>query len=276
MKYQRICPKCNKIIYSKSKFVIDEAIKNNRLCFSCAKIKYKTENEKRIASNERRKKCVDKKTGIYIRNCPVCSKELICKTIYEMNRQNKQQRKCISCAAKLKVFSNEHRKNLSIANTGKKPNDDTREKMRNSRLGKKHSDETKKKIAEGNRGKQYSVESIRKMRISTLELLENTVGQISPRYNPVACKAIDEYGKLYGYNFQHAMNGGEFYIKELGYWVDGYDKEKNVVIEYYETYHARQIERDTRRKEEIIKHLNCDFIILKEDCVHYNADGSKR
>jgi hypothetical protein len=252
-------------VYSKNKSVIDEAIKNNRLCFTCAKVKYKTADEKRFGSNKRRKKCLDKKTGIYVRNCPVCSKELICKNIYEMNRQNKQQRKCISCAAKSKVFSEEHRKNLSIANTGKTLSDTTRKKLSDALTGRKLSEETKKKIAEGNRGKLYSVESIRKMRLSTLKLLENTVGQISPRYNPIACNAIDEYGKLHGYKFQHAENGGEFYIKELGYWVDGYDKEKNTVIEYYEPYHDKPLNkiRDEKRQEEIINFLNCNFIILK-------------
>jgi len=35
------------------------------------------------------------------------------------------------------------------------------------------------------------------------------------------------------------MNGGEHFIPELGYWVDGYDKNKNIVIEYYETRHHK-------------------------------------
>jgi hypothetical protein len=91
---------------------------------------------------------------------------------------------------------------------------------------------------------------------------------INPKmfYNPKACDAIDEYGKLHGYNFQHAMNGGEFYIKELGYSVDGYDKEKNIVIEYYEKYHTRpkQIKKDLERQKLITEFLKCQFIILNE------------
>ena len=56
----------------------------------------------------------------------------------------------------------------------------------------------------------------------------------------------------------------EYYIKELGYWVDGYDKERNTVIEYYEKYHEKQVQRDLNRETEICNHLGCDFIILWE------------
>ena len=38
-----------------------------------------------------------------------------------------------------------------------------------------------------------------------------------PSYNPKSIPIIEEFGKANGYNFQHAENGGEFYIKTLGY-----------------------------------------------------------
>jgi len=104
----------------------------------------------------------------------------------------------------------------------------------------------------------------RKMRKSRIKYIESLNGQISPNYNPEAVKIIEEYGKEHGYNFQHAENGGEFHIEKLGYWVDGYDKEKNVVIEYYEKFHNKQKEKDEQRKQEIVKHLSCKFIIIKE------------
>lgn len=44
---------------------------------------------------------------------------------------------------------------------------------------------------------------------------------------------------------------------------NGYDEDKNVVIEYYEKSHKNQKERDERRKEEIIDFLGCEFIELK-------------
>ena len=88
-----------------------------------------------------------------------------------------------------------------------------------------------------------------------------------PAFNPDACKEIDEYGKTHGYEFQHALNGGEHYIKELGYWIDGYDIKKNVVIEYYENnhWHRRNKQKDIDRCNEIVHHLGCNFIILREE-----------
>tara|TARA_Y100000310_G_scaffold338977_1_gene430189 strand:+ start:961 stop:1548 length:588 start_codon:yes stop_codon:yes gene_type:complete len=106
----------------------------------------------------------------------------------------------------------------------------------------------------------------RKIRLSCIESWKNRTesGQIFPAYNSKACEIIDEYGKKHGYRFQHAMNGGEFYIKELGYWVDGYDTKHNAVIEYYEKYHRKTTKRDRNREKEIVKHLNCKFIIIRE------------
>ena len=103
-----------------------------------------------------------------------------------------------------------------------------------------------------------------KIRMSVIDTLKKKYGQIYPTYNPDACKIIDEYGKRNGYNFQHALNGGEFHIEELGYWVDGYDKEKNVVIECYENGHKRKKENDNIRQKQIEKFLGCEFIRIKD------------
>ena len=54
-------------------------------------------------------------------------------------------------------------------------------------------------------------------------------------------------------DLQHAQNGGEHYVKELGYWLDGYSPEKNIVIEYYEDRHRRQVEKDNQRQKEIME-----------------------
>lgn len=37
-----------------------------------------------------------------------------------------------------------------------------------------------------------------------------------------------------------------------------------MVIEYYESFHRNQNERDTRRKQEIIDLLDCKFVEIKE------------
>jgi len=125
----------------------------------------------------------------------------------------------------------------------------------NGFYGKKHKKETLKIIG---------IKS-RLNLINRIKFFSNSNYPIKTNYNPRACQIIDEYGNENGYNFQHAMNGGEFYIKELGYWVDGYDKDKNVVVEYYEKHHKKQIERDEKRKQEIIEHLGCKFVEIFEN-----------
>ena len=93
-------------------------------------------------------------------------------------------------------------------------------------------------------------------------------GQVSPGYNISSISILEEKANELGItDLQHAENGGEYFIKELGYYVDGYSKEKNTVIEYYEKRHNRQVERDERRQKEIMEHLNIPkerFIIIWE------------
>lgn len=114
---------------------------------------------------------------------------------------------------------------------------------------------------------QHSEEAKRKMRKSYIEELKEKHGEVvAPNYNPDACDIIEEYGEEHGYNFQHAENDGEHHIEELGYFVDGYDKKQNVVIEVDEPYHYENGElrqKDKRRQKQIEEHLGCEFIRIK-------------
>jgi len=166
----------------------------------------------------------------------------------------------------------EHKRNIGIAHTGKKRkpfSKEWRENLSKAGKDKEVSIETRKKISKSKTGVPRSKETRRKLRISTIKRIENQVGQISPNYNPNACEIIDEYGKEHDYNFQHAMNGGEFRISDLGYWVDGYDKDKNTVIEINEPSHYtpdnKLNERDKIREQEIIEYLDCKFIRIRID-----------
>lgn len=112
-------------------------------------------------------------------------------------------------------------------------------------------------------GKSHTKEVKTKMRKSAIKRLKNRKGQINPNYNSNACKIIEEYGMKFGCKFKHAENGGEYFINELGYWVDGYNKENNIVIEVYESYHYQGgslREKDKQREEEIKDFLDCRFI----------------
>lgn len=103
------------------------------------------------------------------------------------------------------------------------------------------------------------------LRLKAIERIERTLGStLKPSYNISACEIIDWINMYYGYNFQHATNIGEYNIKELGCWVDAYDKQNNIVIEFYERAHYKKDgklkEKELRREKDIIEHLNCEFI----------------
>ena len=75
------------------------------------------------------------------------------------------------------------------------------------------------------------------MRLRTIAMLSATNRNFHPGYNKSACKLFDEIINRTGYNIQHALNGGEYYIEKLCYWIDGYDKENNIVYEFDEERH---------------------------------------
>jgi DNA-directed RNA polymerase subunit M/transcription elongation factor TFIIS len=108
---------------------------------------------------------------------------------------------------------------------------------------------------------------IRIKRIKQIEKDKFNGNQIIPSYNKKACLLFDNIMKKTHTHIQHAMNDGEFYIKELGYWVDGYDKENNIVYEFDESHHfdknGNLREKDITRQQEISQLLRCEFIRLK-------------
>ena len=102
-----------------------------------------------------------------------------------------------------------------------------------------------------------------------LEILKNKYNgeQIIPSFNHVACDIFNKISKITNTDIQHAMNGGEYYLEKLGYWLDGYDKLNNIVYEYDEQHHFDKddnlLKKDITRQNEIINFLNCKFIRIK-------------
>ena len=110
-------------------------------------------------------------------------------------------------------------------------------------------------------------ESNRKRRLARLAHIESQKGQVIPAYNPQSIPVIETYSKLNGYNFQHAENGGEFRVPNLGYFLDGYDPIANVALEIDEGHHfdsnGNLLEKDVQRQKEIEESLGCKFIRIK-------------
>lgn len=51
------------------------------------------------------------------------------------------------------------------------------------------------------------------------------------------------------WNLRHAENGGE--IIKFGYFLDAYDEEKNIVVEYDEPRHYIDVENNILKSEDI-------------------------
>jgi hypothetical protein len=98
-----------------------------------------------------------------------------------------------------------------------------------------------------------------------------------PNFNVKACEYFDSIMKETKTNIQHALNGGEYIIEELGYFLDGYDKENNIVYEYDEPHHydfnGNLKEADVKRQDEITKFLGCKFVRIKEKDLKNIKDG---
>ena len=114
-------------------------------------------------------------------------------------------------------------------------------------------------------GKHHTEDSKQKTRESTINYiksLSNYNGNVA-RFSDKACKYIDNLNKEKNWNLQHAENGGEIQIN--GYFLDGYDKNLNIVFEYDEPRHYKDLinnilsEKDIQRQNNIINQLNCQF-----------------
>jgi hypothetical protein len=216
----------------------------------------------------------------WMRNCPICNKEIFHTERWVRNKFQKINKKCKSCGAynKGKSLSLLTKQKLRISQTGKIASIETRQKMSVSQSKRKHPESVKLKMrGSGNGmygvhrydtknpfyGKRHSEISRLKMRLASIQRLARQ--GVTRSYNPKACQKINEYGNQFGYKFQHAMNGGE--VELYGYFVDGYDKENNIVFEYDEPRHyvyGKLKIRDFVRMTEIKTHVGCRFLRFNE------------
>lgn len=115
----------------------------------------------------------------------------------------------------------------------------------------------------GFKGCKHTSETKEKMRVSAMNYLKEMKNVTCPRYNVNSIQYMNFLNEERGWNLQHAENGGE--VEICGYYVDGYDKEQNIVFEYDEPRHYVDInnsilyEKDIERQNVIIQKLNCDF-----------------
>jgi hypothetical protein len=219
-----------------------------RQCPTCNKSLTYSSYKNLWRANNNRVSCVDctksmpkkPKLEMYKRNCPECNVELIYSSLSTLKKA--KDKKCQSCVQR-------------PLSTGRRHTQATRNKIKKNHarpwLGKK---------------KPMTPETRKKIRLATINFIQATKGKCSPRYNPIACELFNKINKMFALNGMHAENGGEYFIKELGYWLDYYEPTLNLVIEYYEDYHNRTsiIEKDKIRERQIIDKLGCKLIIFRK------------
>lgn len=206
----------------------------------------------------------------YMRNCPSCGKELTYSRKDGVRNANKKNSKCNRCSQLGYIQTKEHKLNNSLSNKGRIITQEHRDNLSKTHhkywLGKTNKGQSERMI------NRFISDAFRKnSRIGAINYIEQVKlkgGHLYPRYNISSISIIEQKAKELGItDLQHAENGGEYHIKELGYFVDGYSREKNIVIEFYETHHKRYIEKDLIRQKEITNLLKCEFIIIKENGV---------
>lgn len=181
----------------------------------------------------------------FSKNCPVCSLKMIYIHKCHLNESIRKNRMCRNCKISLSVgsippnkgipCSEETKRKIGIANSvkNKKRYSNIEERKKTSLLVKQamHRPEIRKKHLESlHRSKWLKVRTDK----GQLELL-------------------DKWNKL-GFNFEP-----NYQVKtELDlFYIDGYDKEKNIVLEYDSKYHKKkcQIEKDLIRQQKILNIL---------------------
>jgi hypothetical protein len=211
----------------------------------------------------------------YKRLCIECGKERIYSSL-ESYCNSKKNARCNSCAKmgkrnplygkspwiKGKKMSDEFRSHVSEGHKnqipwikGKKHSEETKLKISLARRGKKVSEETKKKMS----NRIFSEETKKKMSLETQKNWQNPVIRKKRldviRWNSKSCdkgqlELLEKWNRL-GFHFEP-----NFQIKTETdlFYVDGYDKQYNIVLEYDSKYHnsPSQKKKDLIRQNKII------------------------
>lgn len=264
MKYCRQCPSCSKDLCTNNKYYYKKAFVEQKKCVSCAQVgkQFTEEHRQNLSKNH---------ADVSGEKNPFWGKKHSSKTREILSNANAGKDR----------FSAEYKKLLSEKMSGRG----------NPFFGKSHTEEAKNKLRQPKTpehrrklsialkgrpiGKRYEVtpEVKKKMRMSAIKRLQKTFGKnvFLPNVNKKETEYFSSLEKSHGWDgIYYGKNGesGQFYIKNLGYWVDFYDPTRNIIVEYDETHHYNGdwtlIEKDVIRQEEIVKELNCEFYRYNE------------
>jgi len=273
-KFIKNCPDCDIEMSYSRKDSLKNSIKNNTLCNSCSRIKKTPDWAKAVKAN------IDTLNNLFSKYCPKCKVEMSYSRKDVLKESIVHNSVCRSCSKKGKhpAFYIDGKIPEDILfkmsktwfNEGHRPaNADTRKgKTLEGIYGNEKAKEIRELYSAWERTEEGNLKRANTMRIYTIKYLKSINGHFHPPYNKRACKFFDNLMNETNTQIKHALNGGEFHIKKLGFWVDGYDKENNIVYEFDESHHfnseGKLKKKDIQRQKLITEHLNCRFIRIKE------------
>lgn len=151
----------------------------------------------------------------------------------------------------------EHNKNKAIAQTGLKRSQKTKHKISVALKNRIVPDEVGKKISIAKKGVSFSEEHKNKIRASAINYLRDVRDIKFPCIGRNETKILNRIEKELNINIIRQK-------QVLGYFVDGYDEDNNVVYEVYEKFHNKLSKKDKARQHAIQKELQCEFVIIED------------
>ena len=212
-----------------------------------------------------------------IKNCPSCDCIMTYSRKDSLKESIKKNRQCKKCAKKGTIpsfiingkVSDEvlSKTSKSWFQKGQRPaNSDFRKGKTIHEIYGDKADEILIKYQNRTQSDESNEKRRIKSRLIMIERLKKINKNFHPPYNPKACEYFNRLMVETKSHIQHAENGGEYFIKSLGFWVDGYDQENNIVYEFDEKHHFKNgqlYEKDIKRQNTITDHLKCKFIRIK-------------
>jgi very-short-patch-repair endonuclease len=210
---------------------------------------------------------------LYIRICPKCNGEIYHATEKSMASSVKLGRLCRGCSQTGKKLSDESKRKMSLAKIGKLLSKEHSYKISQSNsgvnhpmYGKHHSEEMRKNQSDRYRGRHLSETVKKKLKISNRLAWKRP--ETRQKYNDSLSKTkwlkvrsdigqLELLGKWNKLGFKFEPNY-QLKTDNFLYYLDGYDKEKNVVLEYDGKYHnsSNQKQKDLIRQQNILDTLN--------------------
>ena len=238
-KWIRNCPQCKIELKYKSNTSYKNACRKNSICRDCG-----YNSDKKYAWNL--------KHTITQRNCPKCNNIINYPTgniCYKAAQKNRTCRSCAPTALKWPQHKSEWKKSCPICN-----------KLQQYRYLKSYKSAflLNKPCIKCAIQKVCNSDKIRESRRNA------RLNKITPNFNQNACVYFDNLSNERDWKLQQALNGGE--VKCIGYSLDAYDKEKNIVVEYDEPHHYQKgklKKKDIKRQRNIIEYLKCKFFRYK-------------